>query len=208
MRPGPGPLGERELVTRLRGREERGFAYLLERHHRSLVWVVRGYVRSQAVAEEVAQETWAAAFAQIDGFEERCSLKTWIFRIAVNKARSHAQREARTIPFSAVERSDDGAGRLTLPRPGEAQWTGPSRAWNDPARRLESLEFRAALRGARATPGTPATGRRSARIEGLSPAEVCELLDLSDQNQRVLLHRGRARLRAELAEPRDLPAAA
>src|ERR671933_1728466 len=97
---------EEELVAALRAGDETAFAALVDRYHASLVRLARMYVRERSVAEEVAQETWLAVLNGIDRFEGRSSLKTWLFRILTNIAKTRAQREGRTLPFSALQRPD------------------------------------------------------------------------------------------------------
>jgi RNA polymerase sigma-70 factor (ECF subfamily) len=172
--------------------------------------VARGYVDSDAVAEEIVQETWAAIVAGIDRFEGRAALSTWMFSILTNQAKSHSARERRAVPFSSFAPSDESEQVVSADRfqkdddawPGH--WATPPRPWQKPERRLLSLEIRNQLKQALA--GLPArqrviVGLRD--VEGLSADEVCQLLGLSQENQRVLLHRGRSRLRATLEQQFD-----
>jgi RNA polymerase sigma-70 factor (ECF subfamily) len=193
---------EQALVRALAAGEERAFNELVGRHHRSLVRLARNFVRSEAVAEEVVQDTWCAVITGIERFEGRSSLKTWLFSICVNKARTRAERERRMTPFSALAGEDDEGQPLPFEDrfTPDGRWAAPPRGWDDPERRTVSLELREELRAALA--GLPERQRLvvSLRdVEGLSSEEVCELLDLSPGNERVLLHRGRSRLRALLA---------
>jgi RNA polymerase sigma-70 factor, ECF subfamily len=195
------------VVDALRERDEAAFARLLREHHAALERVARIYVSSPAVAEEVVQETWLAVVSGIDRFEGRSSLKTWIFRILTNIAKTRAQREGRTLPFSALERPDGvpepavDADRFLDPEhprwPGH--WAVKPEAWPEDA--LLAAETRERL--AEAIEALPATQRAviSLRdVEGWSSEEVRNALDLSETNQRVLLHRARSKVRAALED--------
>jgi RNA polymerase sigma-70 factor (ECF subfamily) len=162
------------------------------------------------VAEEIVQETWMAIVTGLDRFEGRSALGTWIFSILTNQAKTHSARERRTVPFSSATASDAAEPAVDPDRfqtdddawPGH--WATPPRPWQKPERRLLSLEARDRLKAALAQ--LPERQRLIVGlrdIEGHSAEEVCELLDLSQENQRVLLHRGRSRLRAVLEEYLD-----
>jgi len=202
--PGAAPArkDERALVRALRARDEHAFAALVRRHHGSMIRVARLYVADRAVAEEVVQDTWLAVLTEIGDFQERCSLKTWIYRILVNRARSRGQREHRIVPFCTLEGESRPAVDPSQFRDGA--WCSPPRPWHDPERRLLTLEARAALRVALARlPERQRAVVTLRDVEGLSAEEVVDLLQISDGAQRVLLHRGRARLRDALAELLD-----
>jgi RNA polymerase sigma-70 factor, ECF subfamily len=169
--------------------------------------VARTYVDSDAVADEVVQETWMAVVTRIDGFEGRSALGTWIFSILINQAKTHSARERRARPFSSFADSPCDGPTVDPDRfqkdddawPGH--WATPPRPWQKPDRRLLSLEARGELRDA--IEELPERQRLTVAlrdIEGFGADEVCDLLDLSPENQRVLLHRGRSRLRARLDE--------
>lgn len=180
-------------LSRLRAGDEAAFATLVDRHHAGMVRLARTFVPTHAVAEEVAQDTWLAVLRGLDAFEERSSLKTWIFSILVNRARSRGVREQRCRPFAALRggRDEEPAPEDRLPC---------ERAWVDPERRVLSLESRSELRSALA--GLPERQQVVVAlrdVEGLEADEVCELLHVSPGNQRLLLHRGRTRLREQLA---------
>ena len=196
------------LVRALRARDETAFAALLDAYQASLLRVAMIYVGNRAVAEEVVQETWLGVIRGIDRFEGRSSLKTWIYRILNNIAKTRAEREGRTVPLSALATVDeDGEPSVEIDRFFDAShptWAGhwiayPS-TWDDvPERRLLSSELRARLEGAiEALPPSQRLVVRLRDVEGFPPEEVCELLGISEGNQRVLLHRGRAKLRAAL----------
>jgi RNA polymerase sigma-70 factor, ECF subfamily len=192
------------LLAALRAGDEQAFATLVTRHHASLKRVARAYVSTDAVAEEVVQDTWMAVIAGIDRFEERASIKTWLFHILANKAKTRGKRERRIVPFASLARAEDepAVAPDRFQREGDAwpgHWAVPPRPWEDPDRRLQALEARDRLRAAiGALPDTQQAVLTLRDVEGLEAEEVCELLDLSPGNQRVILHRARARVRAEL----------
>lgn len=205
--PAEGPGDDRWLVTALRAGNEAAFGEFVARHHASMVGVARAYVPSHAVAEEVVQETWEVALRRLDRFEQRSTLKTWIFSILVNRAKTRGNRERRTVPSSClgeIDRSTPTVDPALFQGPDgryPGGWSQAPRPWDDPERRLSSLEVRAELRSA--LHGLPEQQRLvvSLRdVEGLSSREVCRLLELSAGNQRVLLHRARAALRRALDE--------
>jgi RNA polymerase sigma-70 factor (ECF subfamily) len=199
-----GDAREAQLVAALRAGDEEAFTMLVTRLHASLKRVARAYVRTDAVAEEVVQETWLAAIAGLDRFEQRASLRTWLFQILANRARTRAVREHRSVPFTALAGGDDAPAVGPDRFQGEdatwpGHWAAPPRPWDDPERRLQSLEARELLRAAiGALPEMQQAVLTLRDVEGLEAQEVCELLELSDANQRVILHRARARVRAEL----------
>jgi RNA polymerase sigma-70 factor, ECF subfamily len=198
---------EAELLDALRAGDEDAFAALVREYHPSLVRVARIYVPTQAAAEEVAQETWLGVLNGLSRFEGRSSLRTWIFRILTNIAKTRAVRDGRTLPFSAlsdpcrVPEAAVDADRFLDPEhprwPGH--WALKPEAWPDDA--LIASETRERL--AAAIEALPAAQRAviSLRdIEGWSSEEVRNALDLSETNQRVLLHRARSKVRAALEE--------
>jgi RNA polymerase sigma-70 factor (ECF subfamily) len=190
-------MGDAELVERLRARDEAAFTELVRRHHASLLRFARMFVSTQAVAEEVVQETWLGVLNGIERFEGRSSLKTWIFRILANTAKTRAEREGRSLPFSALETDDGGAAVPRERFTGTGHWASPPRAW--PEERLLSSETRALI--AAEIERLPPSQRAviSLRdVEGWSADEVRNALDLSETNQRVLLHRARSKVRAAL----------
>lgn len=197
---------EARLVDALRERDEHAFTELVERYHRALLGVAIGYVRDRAAAEDVVQETWIGLLQSIDRFEGRCSLKTWLFRILFNKAQNRVARDRRLVPFSTLAGdcsdsswadidptgrpfADDAWTEDPLPGGGAGWWMDPERAWTD--RRLV-----AAVRTAIGElPPMQGTVIRMRDVEGYTSAEVCEVLDISPANQRVLLHRARVHVR-------------
>ena len=205
---------ELERVAALRRQDEAAFAALVEAHHASLVRVAKLYVRDHAVAEEVAQETWLAVMQGIDRFEGRSSLKTWIFRILTNTAKTRAEREGRTVPFSAVAELDEEGAAVEPERffgsghRWAGHWASAPSDWRElPEDRLLSRETMAEVE--RAIAGLPATQRAVLvlrDVDGLSAAEACQLLGLTEGNQRVLLHRARSKVRAALERYLDTAA--
>ena len=200
---------EELLVDRLRAGDESAFRELVRRHHQSMVRFAETFVPSRAVAEEVAQEAWLGVIKGIDRFEGRSSLSTWIFRIVANIARTRGERERRTVSLSD-ELADDGPvvppSRFSGP-PGRGAWAQPPASWSDlPDERVLSrstFERVAAVAGE-----LPHTQRRVfvlRDIEGWSSAEVCNVLDLTEVNQRVLLHRARSKVRAALEDELGVP---
>jgi RNA polymerase sigma-70 factor (ECF subfamily) len=195
-----------DLVAALRRGDEGAFLTLVGAHNAAMVRVARSFVPTDAVAQEVVQETWLAVLEGLDRFEGRSTLQTWIFRILVNRARTRGARERRSIPFSSYssvggdEPSVD-ADRFqgeTEPYPGH--WASPPSRWDEvPESRLESKETLERIRSAiEALPPNYRAVITLRDIEGWSSPEVCNALELSETNQRVLLHRARSRVRRAL----------
>jgi RNA polymerase sigma-70 factor (ECF subfamily) len=195
---------EGDLLAALRVGDEAAFRALVTRHHQAMVRIASCYVRSRAVAEEVTQETWLAVIQGLDHFEGRSSLRTWIMRILTNRARSRGVRESRTIPFSwtgdgGEPAVDSGRFRGSDDRwPGH--WASSPVSWSDvPADRLVDAETRIVVDEAvRAMPEGQRAVITLRDLEGWTSEEACELLAISEVNQRVLLHRARGRVRAAL----------
>ncbi|HTY96139.1 MAG TPA: sigma-70 family RNA polymerase sigma factor [Solirubrobacteraceae bacterium] len=195
---------DRELVAALRAGDEAAFEELVERYQGALVRVARMYVGDRTAAEEVAQETWLAVLEGIDRFEGRSSLKTWVFRILTNRAKTRGQRERRQLPLSALsggEEPEVPLDRFLPPDDPERPlgWAAPPRAW--PEERVLGRDTARALREAIAElpPAQQAViGLRD--VEGLAPEEVAEALQISPGNERVLLHRARSHVRRALEE--------
>lgn len=188
------------LLARLRTGEESAFETLVNRYDAAMRRVARNFVRTPATADDVVQETWLAVIRGLDGFEGRSSLSTWIFRILVNRARTRASRDARSVPFSALE-SDDRAAVDPEAFGGDGRWrSAPPRLDADPEASLLSEELRSHLVEAveRLAPAQRVVVTLRDLV-GLDADDVCSLLEISDGNQRVLLHRARARIRTELA---------
>ncbi len=199
------PDGQDELVAALRAGDEAAFRSLLHEYGPSLLRVARTYVSTWAVAEEVVQETWLGVIAGIDRFEGRSSLKTWIYRILTNRAKTRGQREARTVPFSALDGPDtDGstvdADRFHRDGADAGHWSSAPSRWSDlPEGRLLGKETLATVQAAiEQLPETQRAVITLRDVDGWSSAEVRNVLGVSESNQRVLLHRARAKVRRTL----------
>jgi RNA polymerase sigma-70 factor (ECF subfamily) len=199
-----------ELVNALREGDERAFVTLIERYHASMLSLASMYV-SKGMAEEVVQDTWLGVLRSIHGFEARSSLKTWIFRILMNRAKTRAKREGRSIPFSALwdpaqeptEPSLDPDRFLDANHPQSPNhWRLPPQTWGEsPEDRLLSKETQSHIQHAIDT--LPPSQREVITlrdIEGFTAGEVRDILSISDANQRVLLHRARSKVRRALEQ--------
>jgi RNA polymerase sigma-70 factor (ECF subfamily) len=206
--------GERQLVAALRRGEESAFAELIERYQPALMSVATRYVGSRSLAEEVVQETWLGLLRGIDEFEGRSSLKTWLFRILVNTAMSRSRRERRCTPFSCLGSAgeeDDAVDPARFIDGADERWRGgwaaaPSDWATIPEERLLSTEMLDHVRCA--IESLPARQRDVIvlrDVEGWSSEEVREALELSEANQRVLLHRARSKVRSALERELDGP---
>jgi RNA polymerase sigma-70 factor (ECF subfamily) len=194
---GPAPAidADLELVARVRAGEEQAFVELVARHHTAMLRLARAYVSSTAVAEEIVQDTWVGVLRGIDGFEGRSTFRTWLLRILVNRATSTGVRERRSV---AVGDAGPVVDRARFDATGA--WMSPPTHWiedSDDRLLAQGLtdEIQAAL------DGLPARQREVVvlrDVDGLSGHEVCEVLEISEANQRVLLHRGRSHLRQAL----------
>ena len=175
-----------QLLDRLRAGDETAFVSLVRTHHASLVRLAAHYVPNREVAEEVVQDAWLGVVRGLDRFEGRSSLRTWLFRIVVNRARTTGVREHRETPVEHLERFDD-----------EGAWADPPVPWTDEVddrltAAVLSERVHACLAGLPSLQRSVVTLRD---VEGLSPSDVCHVLGITEANQRVLLHRGRSRLR-------------
>ncbi len=184
-----------ELLARLRTGDEGAFVTLVERYNGSLLRVARTYTPSTAVAEEAVQETWVGVVRGIDRFEGRSTFKTWLFRILVNRARSAGGREHRNLPLF-----EDAPGVDPSRFTAAGAWAEPLQPWEtDADDRLVAATWSNALQTA--LDDLPPRQREIVLlrdVEGLPSSDVCAVLGISEGNQRVLLHRGRSRLRALL----------
>jgi RNA polymerase sigma-70 factor (ECF subfamily) len=199
---------EADLIALLRSGDEHAFAGLIDAHHGSMVRLATMYVPGRAVAEEVVQETWLAVLEGLDRFEGRASLKTWIYRILLNRAMTRGQRERRSVPFSALfDPSSEGAEAAVEPErfmgPGEelpGHWADPPRRWEGaPEERLLTRETLDHM--ARAIDALPPSQREVITlrdVDGWTSREVCNVLGITETNQRVLLHRARSKVRRAL----------
>jgi RNA polymerase sigma-70 factor, ECF subfamily len=197
-----------DLVEALRRGDEAAFVTLVERYHTALVRLATTFVRDQSLAEEAAQDTWLGVLRGVDRFEGRSSLKTWIFSILINRAKTHGQRASRSVPFSALSLFDAGPDEPAVDParfnsadhrwPGG--WSSAPVGWGDsPEEALVSAETRERVEN---TIDTLPPGQRAVitlrDVEGLTSEEVCSVLEISETNQRVLLHRARSRVRREV----------
>jgi RNA polymerase sigma-70 factor, ECF subfamily len=197
-----------ELLDALRDGDEAAYVALVRRYGGLMQRVALGYVRTPAVAEEVVQETWCAVLTGLDRFEGRASLKTWLFRILTNRAKTRGQREARTVPFSSLAGEEDLDGPAVDPDrflPADhPQWpghwaSGPAPWSAVPDERLLAGEVRTRIRQAIDTlPERQQAVIVLRDLDGWPPEEVCDVLGVSEGNQRVLLHRARSTVRAQL----------
>jgi RNA polymerase sigma-70 factor, ECF subfamily len=196
---------DHELVQRLRDGDESAFVELIDRYGAMMLRVAQMYVRDRATAEEVVSETWEAVIKGIDRFEERSSLKTWIFRILTNRAKTRGQRDGRMVPFSALagaaidpdEPAVDADRFLGPDSPTPGAWATPPVAW--PEERLLEKETLDVIEMTIAQ--LPEAQRQVILlrdVDGWTPMEVADVLGITDGNQRVLLHRARSKVRAAL----------
>jgi RNA polymerase sigma-70 factor (ECF subfamily) len=195
-----------ELVDALRRGDQAVFADLVERWSPGMMRLARMHVPSAAVAEEVVQETWLAVLRGLDGFEGRSSLRTWVLGILLNQARTHGRRERRSVPFAALRRLRDEGRDEPAVEPARFQgrrderpgwWSEPPERWASPEQRLDAAETRAVLLEAiRALPPRQREVITLRDVLGLPAQEAASVLGVSEGNQRVLLHRARAKVRA------------
>lgn len=200
---------EEHILAQLRDGNEEAFCALVRRHTPSMTRVAMAFVSRRAVAEEVVQETWLNVVRGLDGFEARSSLRTWIYSILGNCASRRAQQEQRLVPLSelaADEASGDDIGvsrdRFFDEGPWADMWSSAVPRWDGvPEERLLSSELRTAvLEAIEALPRMQRAVITLRDVEGWPPEEVCEYLGVADGNQRVLLHRARAAVRAAIEQ--------
>lgn len=209
--PGESPRGARAsaedtaLVKRLLNGDEVAFTGLVEQYHGRLLRLAMVFVSDRASAEEVVQDTWLAVLTGLGSFEGRSGLKTWIFSILTNRAKTRGQRDKRSVPFSALsnqDREDEPAVHPSRFKP-NGSWSAPPERWDEdtPEGLLLRHETRALVD--RTIADLPASQRAVITlrdVEGLGSAEVCNVLEISETNQRVLLHRARAKVRTVLEQ--------
>jgi RNA polymerase sigma-70 factor (ECF subfamily) len=197
---------ETALVAALTSGDEAAFVSVFENYHTSLLRVAKIYVSDADLAEEVAQETWIAVLKGLRRFEGRSSLKTWIFSIMVNRAKTYAQREGRYLPFS-VEADDEPFEPAVAPdrfHPADSKyadhWISIPKRWDEiPESSLLSQEMRQRIQ--QAIDALPPRQREVITlrdVEQISSEDVCNILGVTETNQRVLLHRARAQVRRAL----------
>ncbi len=195
------------LVEALKRGDEAAFVALVQAYHTLLIRLALLYVASRASAEDVVQETWLGVLNGLGRFEARSSLKTWICRILTNRARTRAQRDGRSVPFSSFWGPDDehdeatvDPSRFRTSEPYVGHWLSHPDSWDDlPEERLLSEETQTRLRAAIETlPSNQRAVITLRDVEGWASADVCASLEISEANQRVLLHRARAKVRQAL----------
>ncbi len=201
--------GEVALVAGLRAGEETAFLTLIRRHQAPMMRIARAYVSSSATAEDVVQETWLAVFRGVDRFDGRSSLKTWLYRILVNRAKTAGQRERRCVPAAQFAPPETNGSEpavaaerfLDMRHPQRPQhWKRPPVPWE------RSVEDRLVDSEAVGVVGDAINDLPPAQrlvvtlrdVECWTADEVCRVLRLSETNQRVILHRARARVRQRL----------
>ncbi len=202
------PDDEADLLAALRRGDEAAFATLVQRHHAALLRLALVYVANPAAAEEVVQETWLGLLRGLPRFEGRSSLRTWLFRILVNRAKTRGQREGRSVPFSSLWRPEDDPDEPAVDparfvpegASGAGHWVSLPQRWDEiPEQRFLAGETRAQIAAAIAKlPPAQQTVIFLRDIEGWSTPEVCNILGISETHQRVLLHRARAKVRRAL----------
>jgi RNA polymerase sigma factor (sigma-70 family) len=206
-RSGALPL-EATVLARLRAGDESMFARVLEAWADGMLRLARAHVSTDASAEDVVQDTWLAVIKGLDRFEGRSSLKTWVYRILVNTAKNRGARESRTISWDSLAAALEDAGPTVDPSrfqgrddrlPGH--WREPPPAWPSAESQVVAAEVRAHVEAAlRELPYRQRAVITLRDVEGYGAEEVCSVLGISAGNQRVLLHRARAAVRARLAE--------
>ncbi len=191
---------DQALIEKLRARDKAAFADLVRERHGGLVRVAMMFVKTRATAEEIAQDTWGSVLSSLDRFEGRSSLRTWIFRICTNRAKTLAGRESRSTPFSGLEEPGEAP---VDPSPFDAAGMSaePPNTWTDdtPERVLDRAEAVKEIQ--RTLAQMPAMQRAVLTlrdVQGLESVDVCNVLELTESNQRVLLHRARSRVRRAL----------
>ena len=191
-----------DLLARLRAGDERAFVILVQRYHAAMFRLACSFVPNAAVAEEVVQDTWLGVLRGISGFEGRSSFRTWLFRILVNRARSAGERERRTVAIG-----DAGAAVAASRFDASGAWLSPPEHWMEEVEdRIEAGKLAGLIHTA--IGDLPDRQRQVVTlrdIEGLTSEEVCGVLDISESNQRVLLHRGRSRLRQAIETQFGVP---
>jgi RNA polymerase sigma-70 factor (ECF subfamily) len=184
---------DEDLIERLQAGDEAAFGELVDRYHVRLVRLAQSVVGSRETAEDVAQETWVAVLRGVDRFEGRSMLRTWLFRVCVNRARSTGTRERRSTPIDTGEPAVDPRRFSST-----GHWSTPPEDWSGAVDdRLVASGLASHVKGA--IDGLPDIQRQVVTlrdVEGLSSKEVCEVLSISAVNERVLLHRGRSRVRS------------
>jgi RNA polymerase sigma-70 factor (ECF subfamily) len=196
---------DQQLVVRILRGDEQAFRELVRLHDAGLRRMARLYV-ADAVADDVVQDTWLTVIRGIGGFQGRSSLKTWVYGILVNVARRRAQREGRTVPFASAAATGSWEGtvdleRLHHPQLGVGYWPAAPDWARNPADAALAAETRAVVLGALQRLAPAQREVMTLRdVEGWSGPEVCDVLGISEVNQRTLLHRARVAVRAALED--------
>jgi RNA polymerase sigma-70 factor (ECF subfamily) len=189
------------VLAALRAGDEEAFAALVDRYHASMLRVARAYVATKEAAEDVVQDAWIGVVKGLSRFEGRSSLKTWIFRIVINKAMTRGGRDARSVPFSSLGADEPAMDPSCFRDSGRWQgwWLSSDVVGHMPEELLLSREARAKIDAVIATlPSSQRLVITLRDIQGMTAPEACELLGVSEANQRVLLHRARCKVRATL----------
>jgi RNA polymerase sigma-70 factor (ECF subfamily) len=196
------------LLAALRAGDRQAFMTLVERYHSAMVRLARSFVGNQSVAEDVAQDAWLGVLRGLPTFQGRSSLKTWIFRILTNRAKTRGVREGRSVPFSALwslggEPAETAVAADRFQGPGEpypGHWRQSPAAWDmSPDEVALSHELRGVISAAiAALPASQQSVITLRDLEGWSALETCNILQISESNQRVLLHRARAKVRSAI----------
>lgn len=201
-----------DLVERLRDRDEAAFTLLVDAWSGGMLRLARSFVATPESADEVLQDTWLAVLTGVAGFAGRSSLRTWVYRILVNTAKRRGERESRTVPWSSwapeqAERDEPTVDPARFQGPDDpypGHWKGFPSAWPaQPSPESQVLVGEVRDRLAAALDGLPARQRiviTLRDVDGYTSDEVCSILDISAENQRVLLHRARAAARRALAD--------
>jgi RNA polymerase sigma-70 factor (ECF subfamily) len=195
------------LVARLRDGDEEAFRDLVSKYYGALLRLAMSFVSERAGAEEVVQETWLGVIRGLSGFEGRSSLKTWIFRILANQARTRGKREARSIPFSSLKDSPSEPDYEPAVDPGRfdahGMWAEPPPGWTNASpeellARRETIDL--IQRAIAELPDNQRAVVTLHDLEDVAPDEICNILEISETNHRVLLHRARSRIRSALEQ--------
>jgi RNA polymerase sigma-70 factor (ECF subfamily) len=189
------------VLERLLAGDEAAFAALVTAHHNSLLRLARTFVSDRGAAEDVVQETWVGVLKGLKTFERRASLKTWIFRILVNRARTRGTRDGRTLTFSALQDPEGTDADLLDRFSADGRWAQPPSLWQeqDPEDLLLRAETVDCIDDAIARlPPNQRAVVTLRDVEGIEAEDVCNILAISETNQRVLLHRARTKVRAGL----------
>ena len=186
------------VLERLRAGDEATFSELVTAFHSSLIRLALTFVTDRGAAEEVVQETWVGVIKGLPSFEGRSSLKTWIFRILVNRGRTRGARDGRLVTFSTLGEPDAAASDLADRLSAKGRWLQPPSPWHEatPEDLLLRREVVECLEEAiAALPPNQRSVVTLRDIEGVDAPEVCNILEISETNQRVLLHRARTKIR-------------